>query len=168
MLSISRWSNVFTASVAALLCVGCGQWLVEGEGQRACKVRVGDSPAAVLNECGLPSGYRVRPKVSTGWLPPKVCSGAIYLYGRQAIAFDCDSKVSSVQTADGFGVVPDESYLIEQLVAGRHGEAACVELGKSPAPSATAVDTLERAGRADDVQLRRAAKEALERIAQRC
>jgi hypothetical protein len=89
----------------------CSSWHLTSVAGRQCVVRKGQTVADVFEACGVPDRSATQPKaLSPGksLLEPVVCSAPAYLYGRDAVLFDCNGAVAGVEAADGSGLVLDQ------------------------------------------------------------
>lgn len=115
-----------------LVAAGCESgYRLEVNGQ-PCVVRRGATPDEVAAACGPPDGFRYQPKVVQGLLSFEVCSAPVYVYDNTSVAFGCDRAVGWVNVggAADEGVPVGAEFLIEEIEAGRHIDAALVELAR--------------------------------------
>lgn len=97
-----------------------------GDGQ--CTVRSGMSYSQVLLSCGVPTGFRMQPKVAA-WMLGEACSAPVYVYPGGMVAFGCRGEVTAVAIAPStVGIDVDSQFLREEIRARRHVEAAIVQL----------------------------------------
>ena len=125
-------SMALRASIAVSdLAGGCsGPRAIVLDGGRQCQLQPGFNYSQVLEACGVPTGFKIQPKVPQGLLGD-MCSAPVYRYGSSDVAFDCQGKVARILT-DGstVGVDLGAEFLGEEIQARRHVEAAIVQLAR--------------------------------------
>lgn len=110
-----------------VLASACTRTMSFSNGQNACTVHNGMTSAQVLQSCGVPSGLRMQPKVST-WFGD-ACSAPVYVYPGAMVAFGCGGGVATVAAAPArVGIEVDKQFLRDEIRGRRHAEAALVQL----------------------------------------